>query len=703
MGRQHGYNACTFTAGVNSFNKNYLHVFKDKEVIIAYDGDDAGDKGSRNIKGSLGGASKIHIATLPSGKDISDVIREGGRELLDKIISSAGAGEQQVEEISLEKSSLTEHFGKSIKLDVRVSGKDLAPYLIPAKVDVEGELIELSLSPIEKIELIGGSRKVIKEHVKRLIRSKFLPNFSNKEMESIERLQLIPEVTFSEDSGGYTSREAYYIGQGIQTNKAYKIVATVVPHPKNQSAVLYVTEANMSESSLDKFKISKEMADTLRVTFNTDSPIRKLVDISTNLSYHVTQIYKRQDIIIGSDLVFHSALEFNFGGKLIRKGVVEGLIVGDTQCGKTETIRALISHYKVGEIVTGETASFSGLIGGVQKLGDRWILTWGKFPLNNKKLLALDEISGLSTETLGILSGVRSSGIAEITKIREERTEARVRLIWIGNPRDGKAMGEYSYGILAADELMGSKPEDIARLDFAMGVAKEEVSLNEIREEKRKAGQENIYTEGVCSNLIMWVWSRKADQIKITPKAESLIYEESERLNKIYSATIPLVDQAQFPVRLAKLSVAVAGRLFSTDETNENIIVNPCHVEAAVWFLERAYKNIYFDYIGYSKFQMKATFATKGDIDILIRKFTSFPDWKIARDFLLQSPHISDYDARKLLSEQISSTDFYLWLLKDKLLYKYGAGYRKTKKLVRLLKVMIREDKDEEVEEKRYF
>jgi hypothetical protein len=76
------------------------------------------------------------------------------------------------------------------------------------------------------------------------------------------------------------------------------------------------------------------------------------------------------------------------------------------------------------------------------------------------------------------MSSVRSSGVAELTKIQQERTWARTRIIWMSNPRDGK-MSDKTYGVQQIQPLIGN-PEDIARFDLAMSVQAGDVAAEEI-------------------------------------------------------------------------------------------------------------------------------------------------------------------------------------------------------------------------------
>lgn len=300
---------------------------------------------------------------------------------------------------------------------------------------------------------------------------------------------------------------------------------------------------------------------------------------------NVTKIYRRRDLLTALDLVVHSVLQFRFQGDVVRKGWVEGLIIGDTRCGKSESVGRMVNHYRVGELVTGENATFAGLIGGMQQTQKTWSITWGKFPLNDRRFLVIDELSGLPQEAISRMSGVRSSGVAEIIKIQTERTPARVRTLWMSNPRGKRPIAAFNSGIEAIQDLIG-QPEDIARFDFALTVATGEVPLSVINaaEHPRTA---HVYTSQACNRLIYWAWSRKPDQIVFAPGAEAECLSQATRLSQRYVP--PLVEGAEQRIKIARLAVAAAARVYSTDETGELVVVKPEHVQFVAEYLDTIY------------------------------------------------------------------------------------------------------------------
>lgn len=325
----------------------------------------------------------------------------------------------------------------------------------------------------------------------------------------------------------------------------------------------------------------------------------KFDQIHKDLESNVTKIYQRRDLMTMFDLVTHSVLKFEFGGDMVRKGWVEGLVVGDTRCGKSETVEKLMGHYCCGEFVTGENATYAGLVGGLQQTQKSWSITWGKIPLNDRRFLAIDELSGLGQEAISRMSGIRSSGVAEINKIQTERTMARCRLLWVSNPRGKRPIAAFTSGIAAIEELIGH-PEDIARFDFAMTVALGEVPLSVINASSRESVP-HVYTSAACRALVYWAWSRKPHQVVWAPGAQDRVLKEATEISRKYVA--PLVEGAEQRIKMARLSVAAAARVYSTTPDGESVYVTEEHVEFIANYLVQIFNkpSMAFDLYSHAK------------------------------------------------------------------------------------------------------
>lgn len=325
----------------------------------------------------------------------------------------------------------------------------------------------------------------------------------------------------------------------------------------------------------------------------------KLAEIYYDLSYNVTHIYGRTDLHLAIDLVYHSPIRFKFDTRMLEKGYPEILIIGDTRAGKSQCAEALMRHYGLGVMAQAEAVSYAGLIGGLQKVFDaRWDITWGKIPQNNRRLVVLDEASGLDPETIGKLSSIRSSGVATIEKIASQRTEAKTRLIWISNPRGRETVSHFSSGVYVIQSLC-NQPEDIARWDMALVVAKDDVDVSKLRE-TRGPNPPHKYTSSLCRDLILWAWTREAHEVKFTKGATDAAYKFGSALGKKYSSDFTLVIGAEQPVKLARLATGLAGRLFSTSNGTD-LVVTADHVQYIYEYLQRVYNSDAFGYDAWSE------------------------------------------------------------------------------------------------------
>jgi len=371
-------------------------------------------------------------------------------------------------------------------------------------------------------------------------------------------------------------------------------------------------------------------------------------------------------------------LAFNFNGKFEKRGWVECLLLGDTRTGKSETVQRLIEHYRAGEFLTGESTSFAGLVGGVNTNGRRNMVTWGKIPMNDRRLVAIDEVSGMPIETLEKMSGVRSSGVAEINKIQIERTHARTRLIWISNDREGKGLGgSGTYGgVDALIELFG-KMEDIARFEFVVTAANGEVPLDQINQRIEQLPQvEHKYTSDLSNNLIMWVWSRKPEQITFTTEAIDAIYSAANSMGEKYvPSVLPLVEGANQRVKLARLATAVACRLFSTTDGND-VVVLPEHVEYVVNYLNLIYSKESFGYAQLSDMENQK----KAAIDTVYKEVVGmFAAKRNIGDIFMTLKYFAINELEYMMNvDREESKKLITYLIKRGLVTRSGNMYRKT-------------------------
>lgn len=401
--------------------------------------------------------------------------------------------------------------------------------------------------------------------------------------------------------------------------------------------------------------------------------------IHQDLEANVTKIYQRRDLMVMFDLVAHSVIKFEFGGDYLRKGWVECLVIGDTRCGKSETIEKLMGHYRCGEIVTGESATYAGLVGGLQQTQKTWSITWGKIPLNDRRMLNIDELSGLSQEHISRMSGIRSSGVAEITKIQTERTLARCRLLWSSNPRGKRPMAAFTSGIAAIEDLIGH-PEDIARFDAAMTVALGEVPLSVINAKTRNHVP-HVHTSEACRQLVYWAWSRKPDQVVWAPGAQDRVLDVATDLSRKYVA--PLVEGAEQRVKVARLSVAAAARVFSATSDGECVYVTTDHVDFVQQYLVRIYNkpSMAFDLYSHAKLSETTLHDPKAIQEQLERLPADF------RGLLNDAPSFTAADLQDFAGvSRDGANELASFLVRRRCIRKGKFGYYKLPAFIRFLR-----------------
>lgn len=556
--------------------------------------------------------------------------------------------------VHLSKASKAEHYHKELELNCLVAGKESSPYLLPkiyafecqgalekpdcfkcfmAQETDDGPRFEKSfdLLPGNKtlLSLIGKTQNQL---VRILRRAVGIPRgcqamFRIDEAQNVEVVKIIPEIDYTGD-WKYVTRKAYFMGPDIECNQTYKAKAITVNDPNTQEAVHVILKAEASASAVAGFKLQGKDVVSLRSRFSIKgssylSAKKKLEEIYYELS-KVTRIWERPDLHQIVDLTYHSPLHFNFNGELVHKGWLETLIVGDTRTGKGFVAEGLARFYRLGEVITAENVTFVGLVGGLNQIDKRFVLTWGRIPLNHGRLVIIDEGKELDEQTLGRMTRIRSEGVAELDKADiHAKTMACTRLIWLSNPKGKRMMERYSHGVHAVRELIGN-PEDISRFDLVLTVARGEVP-SEIINSPHNEKQPSESARDLYHRLVMWTWSRKTDDIVFKGSTTNdILGTYSPDLSRRFSPSIPLIQAETVRLKLARIATAIAARLFSTDALGKNIIVHPIHARLAYEIILHAYTKQSMGYDLYTRAEQKDSYIENPqDLESLVMALDS--------------------------------------------------------------------------------
>jgi hypothetical protein len=235
---------------------------------------------------------------------------------------------------------------------------------------------------------------------------------------NVEQLLLIPTL---DSQAMYVLRSAYFVGHGLHSNRAYRFEGITTADPKDQHSTHLFAAAKPVQDEVETFVVTPELREQLKVFQpGTRRLSAHLMRIAEWQSRNITSILDRHDLHLTVDLVYHSLGSFTFNHELVKRGMLDVLVIGDTRCGKGYVAERIKGYYGLGEVASGENCTFAGLIGGIDQVGQRRIVKWGLIPLNHGRMVTIDEASSLAETDFGKMSRVRSEGVAEMTKIIRE-------------------------------------------------------------------------------------------------------------------------------------------------------------------------------------------------------------------------------------------------------------------------------------------
>lgn len=632
---QAGYPAITRTGAAKVWKSKWNHWFKGKTVYIIHDMDEAGQHGNKIVYNELKDIASCHVVRLPyeivpkHGKDLSDYWEDHDLqdliELIDEQtqeVQEIDVVEPEVRDVTINESLLLEDRGVRIGMTATIGGRS-GNFFAPRVAEFECSMNfgqkcdlcpmndlggEMSIEVPPDDEGIIGVVKNTTEFRDKFLMSKagIVPSCKVVRIKvpkryHVTQVNIRPNIDdFDEERSTVSNRNVLVIdgahGDDLN-NSTVRLEGAIYEHPKDQSNVFLADRIHKVQTSIDMFEMTDEMYARLE-KFQSVDPLDKMYEIADDLSANVTGIYHRPEMHIFMDLIFHSVISWPFNNRIENKGWLDAIVAGDTRTGKSETAIRLQGHYRVGEMTTAENSSFAGLVGGAEKVfEDQWGISWGLLPMNDRRMVILDEVSDMSKEDIGKMSSVRSSGEASITKIAGGKAMARTRLLWLSNPRDGYEVSRFNHAYEVIKILM-AQSEDIARFDMAMVVGMHDVKDSDINVMADR--QDPVYDARSCQDLIGWAWSRTRDQVQWEPEVEEYIITTlAIRMGRRYSSRpLPLVQAANIRMKLARIAVAMAARTFNHHPDDDEILyVQKAHADAAYDFLDTLYSDLSFGYL----------------------------------------------------------------------------------------------------------
>jgi hypothetical protein len=290
------------------------------------------------------------------------------------------------------------------------------------------------------------------------------------------------------------------------------------------------------------------------------------------------------------DLVYNTPLHIKVGKSVIR-GTLDAFMVGETRTGKSHTSKAKREMYDLGSVINLGTTTVAGLIGGTNKSTNKTKI--GLLPREHKNLVILEEFSSMKDNLfIKSMTEIRSSNQVRIVRVDTDLSvPCQLRMLTISNPKSrqggaGRSMKSYPNGIEILLELIDS-PEDIARYDFFTLVPEPEEYVSFMDIDYAKLPLDAYRTR------VRWAWTRKPEQIIMDIETQKHLWQKSVDINKDFNTHVKIFGTEAW-MKMARIAVACAIMLVSTDDTFENVIVKKEHIDWAYKFLLRLYDNPVF-------------------------------------------------------------------------------------------------------------
>lgn len=614
MARQVGLNAITLTGGAQAKpNEFCLNAFKDRDIIICYDNDDAGRTGAMKLAGEI---SKI--TRMVSILDIAQVVKEPKEDFYDYIHKYDG---DAFEFMTLEVQPYIEHKEEKVytKINQAMSDSTLKT-TITSHVMITSEFVEAYSAPTviqvtkmvstkdtdvldigdtkywtlddnnaqEVLSLIeiDAKAKNIQQRAMELL--KIPRNESGLEISYKAEKFIYRCTVMDKDPDGNAIPLDLYSFEKLIVGGHYEIDYSLYAHPNKNQRIVAITKRVLSMEDNSGFETDRN----LLKNFVSEGTIAERIDRLYQSAKHHVAKHMDFNIWFMSDLVFSSILDFKYGD--VMRGALDVFILGDTEVGKSETNELLVKLYRFGHFLSLKTSSTIGLIGGSNKVDGSWSNTIGAIPRQHKRLVVLEEFSGAKPDFIKTMTDVRSSNEIRLTRASGElRAPCKVRMITISNPINDdngtpRNLSSFPNGVIPIMELVRSA-EDVRRYDGFLLTPK-------VREHKNPFQYALISTpidKEAYEHKAQWTYTRKVEDVVFEEGIESYIWQQAEKLNEQFECNVPIFGTTTSK-KLARFCVALASLVMNTDSSYTKVIVTKEIVDYMVEFLTINYASDYF-------------------------------------------------------------------------------------------------------------
>lgn len=619
--RSQGINAVTGTGG-SAIPVDEVGLFKSKDVVLMLDSDTVGQRSVTTYLQLLKNlAASIRIIKLPQ-KDFVDyynACKATGESAniwqyaIEHTEYEKSKMLGEVQEVSLVRSEFTEQLNTWVKLNgMSVVGVEPKIYTVPTKLRCichngkcnkpcplafstsNPELAqEVEVDPRQILRFMDSADSAQDNYLRQIFGCKSVSaeptDFINCQklifQESASFIDGLEEASFENRYGVYM-----YTDYRLSATLKYDFEACRVTNPSTQQNYYVIRDAecvNVAKPTLDA-----GMLEHFRDVGSKATSAQELITSYYDEWLPELAIEGRPDLFGAILLTYCSVTEIPWQGGII-KGWLDTMCIGDTRTGKSQMAQRFVKSVGLGGYINGENARRTGVIGGVQRFGDSWVVTWGAIPMNDRGLLMIDEASGLEVDDIKDLSSTRSSGAVTLNKIVKGEARARTRLLWFSNPRSGRNLSDFYWKGFGAFQEFIPVMEDQARFDLVLSAAREDIDvLNGI-------DAESHLKLGPWRALFSLAWSIQAEDIKLTKDVKVKVRAVAKELNDGLGGG-PLVVGVAVHEKLLRLSCAFAVACGAYNIDRGVLEVEERHVQFAKEFLEWTLNKVslgYGDYI----------------------------------------------------------------------------------------------------------
>lgn len=675
--RSQGINAVTGTGG-STLPVNEMRMFQDKEVLIMTDTDATGNKIAREYYYLLQPIAKSIKRIMLPAKDFVEYYQQcmatsvtlDIAQFMDKPIIVEELTEAQ--EVSLINSESVDNLDTWVVLNnMTIVGVEPKIYTVPSKLEcictnhkcdklcplaptsLKGCGPVIDVPPRYLLHFIDSGDST----QDKFVQQKFHCNKARakpKEHTNAQKIIFQESASFidglEESSFEHRFGVFLYPDYRLQATMKYNLTSCRVTDPRSQMVYYVIKEAEclgnqplvLNPVTLQKFQ---------QVANNCENA-EQLIEAHYKEWLPMLAIEGRSDLFGAMILTYCSVTEISWQGGLI-KGWLDCITMGDTRTGKSQMAQRFVKNLGLGGYINGENARRTGVIGGIQRFGDSWVVTWGAIPLNDRGLLVIDEASGLDIDDVKDLSSTRSSGAVTLNKIVKGEARARTRLLWFSNPRSGTNLNDFYWKGYGAFQEFIPVIEDQARFDLVLSAAREDIDvLNGI----------DVFTKPnieAWQQLIKFAWSVPPESIQYDDQFKEEVRNNAKELNDILGGG-PLIVGVAVHEKLLRLSCAFAVLSGSID-SNYSLILRSQHLKYAVEFITRCLSKNTLGYTDYIHELRRAREARAKNVDFVKALITTHPairailTAKTFRGFQFSEVlGIDKSDAAKILSELIS-------------------------------------------------